>query len=70
MTRWDYQHEEMKGPDRLLSGYQKNDLFLCAQEAESIALRKFVKMKYGLLWEHQTKSSEKLHIFLHFRQRS
>ena len=59
MARWVYQHEEMKGPDRLLSGYQKNDPFLYAQETESIALRKFEKMKHGLLWKHQTKSSEK-----------
>lgn len=63
MTRWDYQHEEMKGPDRFLNGQQKNDLFLYAQETESIVLKKIVTMKYGFLWKHQMKNSEKLHIF-------
>lgn len=36
------------------------------QTAEIIIIRKPVKLKYGLLWKHETNSVEKLHSFSAF----
>lgn len=61
----DHQHEEMNGSDKCLNGQQKYGPL--HSKSRKYCSKKSVKMKYGLLWKHETKSVLKLHIFSAFQ---